>query len=118
MMLASRNVRTSALNGWKPDRSNTRTRRNRGVGPEQQTSKREEPQVQLVNHAVINFFMWLRSERGQDLLEYALLSGLIAAAIIAILTAGILSGGVNSMVTNIRDCIDFQSSSVCDISLP
>jgi len=60
----------------------------------------------------------IRSERGQDLLEYALLGGLIAAAIVALLTLGILSGGVNSMVTNIRDCIDFEATTTCDISLP
>jgi len=74
--------------------------------------------VQLVNFAILSFIARLRSERGQDLLEYALLSGLIAAAIISLLALGILSGGVSSMVTNIRDCIDFESTTLCDISLP
>ena len=74
--------------------------------------------MQLVNFAILSFIARLRSERGQDLLEYALLSGLIAAAIISLLALGILSGGVSSMVTNIRDCIDFESTTLCDISLP
>jgi Flp pilus assembly pilin Flp len=66
----------------------------------------------------MNVFIRIRSERGQDLLEYALLAGLIAAAIVALASTAILSGGVNSMVTNIRDCIDFEASTPCDISLP
>ena len=74
--------------------------------------------MQLIAFAVTSLFVRLRSERGQDLLEYALLGGLIAAAIVALLSLGILSGGVNSMVTNIRDCIDFEASTTCDISLP
>ena len=54
----------------------------------------------------------LSSERGQDLIEYAMLSGLIAAAIIAV---GVLvfSGALTSMATGISDCIDFKASTVC-----
>jgi len=60
----------------------------------------------------------VRSERGQDLIEYALLGGLVAAALIALLGLGLISGGVQSMATNIRDCIDFEASTTCDITLP
>ncbi len=53
----------------------------------------------------------VRSERGQDLLEYALLGGLIAAAIVAVLA--LMTGSLNTMITNIGKCIDFTSSTVC-----
>ncbi len=74
--------------------------------------------MQLIAFAIAWLRVRIGSERGQDLLEYALLGGLIAAAIVALLSLGILSGGVNSMVTNIRDCIDFEAATTCDISLP
>jgi Flp pilus assembly pilin Flp len=51
-------------------------------------------------------------ERGQDLIEYALLSGLIAAALVAVFATG-LSGALTSMVGGIANCIDFKSSTVC-----
>ena len=70
--------------------------------------------MQLVNNAVINFIMWIRtslgSERGQDLLEYAMLGGLIAAAIAALLAAGIFSGALKDMANGIRHCIDFSTA--------
>jgi Flp pilus assembly pilin Flp len=53
-------------------------------------------------------------ERGQDLIEYALLSGIIAAAIAGV-TAGILSGALSSMANGIARCIDFDSSTTCDV---
>lgn len=58
----------------------------------------------------------LKDERGQDLLEYALLGGFIAAAIVAAFL--IFPGAVNSMVTQIRDCIDFTADTECTISGP
>ncbi len=53
-----------------------------------------------------------RSERGQDLIEYAMLGGLIAAAILAV---GVLafSGALSSMATGIGNCIDFNKSTTC-----
>ena len=51
-----------------------------------------------------------RDERGQDLLEYALLGGLIAAAIIAVATLGVMTGAITGMANGIADCIDFDSS--------
>lgn len=59
--------------------------------------------------------LWLkahvRSERGQDLIEYAMLGGLIAIA----LAAGVLlfSGAISDMSTGIGNCIDFDSGSTC-----
>jgi Flp pilus assembly pilin Flp len=51
-------------------------------------------------------------EQGQDLIEYALLSGIIAAAIVGV-TAAILTGALNSMATGISHCVDFKSSTPC-----
>ena len=49
-------------------------------------------------------------ERGQDLLEYALLGGLIAAAIIAVAALGVMTGAITAMADGISDCIDFDNS--------
>jgi Flp pilus assembly pilin Flp len=53
-------------------------------------------------------------EEGQDLIEYAMLGGLIAAAIIAVLF--FFSDALESMVQGISNCIDFDSTSNCDPS--
>lgn len=74
--------------------------------------------MQFIVYALSSLLVRIRSERGQDLLEYALLGGLIAAAIVALLGLGIMSGAVSSMVTNIADCIDFESGTTCNIALP
>jgi Flp pilus assembly pilin Flp len=50
----------------------------------------------------------LGSERGQDLIEYALLGGLIAAALIAVIALGVLTDGVELMADGIAECIDFD----------
>ena len=63
--------------------------------------------------AVANLRARLADERGQDLLEYALLGGLIAAAITAAAVAGIMTGAIDAMATGIGDCIDFDSSTPC-----
>lgn len=73
--------------------------------------------MQLVNNGIISFVMWvracLRSERGQDLLEYAMLGGMIAAAIIAVAAAGLMTGAISGMVDSITKCIDFKKSTPC-----
>jgi Flp pilus assembly pilin Flp len=51
-------------------------------------------------------------ERGQDLIEYAVLSGIIAAAIAGV-AAGVLSGALTSMAQGIADCIDFDKATSC-----
>jgi Flp pilus assembly pilin Flp len=59
---------------------------------------------------------WVRnhiaSERGQDLIEYAMLSGLIALALTGAAVA-VYTGAVSSMAQGISDCIDFKSSTTC-----
>ena len=66
---------------------------------------------------MLNVYTWilthLRRERGQDLVEYAMLSGLIAAAIVAV---GIIvfSGALTSMATGISSCIDFTATTTCN----
>jgi Flp pilus assembly pilin Flp len=60
---------------------------------------------------------WIRihlpqSERGQDLIEYAMLGGLIALAIIGVGVAA-LTGALNNLFDGIGRCIDFQSGG-CD----
>lgn len=63
--------------------------------------------------AIQHAYAWLvshlpRDERGQDLIEYALLGGIIAVAIVA---AGIfLTPAVESMATGIGRCIDFSNA--------
>ena len=51
----------------------------------------------------------LRSERGQDLIEYALLGGLIAGALLAAAVLTGLTTALTSMATGIGECIDFDS---------
>jgi Flp pilus assembly pilin Flp len=62
-------------------------------------------------------FAWilarLQSERGQDLIEYAMLGGLIALAIIAVGTLA-FSDALESMAAGIGACIDFDSGTGCD----
>lgn len=62
--------------------------------------------------------IWLRahvsSERGQDLIEYALLGGLIAGALLAAAVLTGLTGAVSDMANGIGDCIDFDSSTACE----
>ena len=55
--------------------------------------------------------MHVSSERGQDLIEYAMLGGLIAIALAggALLFTGALSG----MAAGIGRCIDFDSGTTC-----
>ena len=54
-------------------------------------------------------------ERGQDLLEYALLGGLIAAAITAAAVVLLMSGALTAMAGGIADCIDFDSGTPCPV---
>lgn len=53
----------------------------------------------------------LRTERGQDLIEYALLGGLIALAITGAVL--FLSGALSDMSDGISRCIDFDSGTTC-----
>ena len=62
----------------------------------------------MINLLVTWIQAHIRSERGQDLIEYALLGGLIAAALIAAILSGIMEDAVNAMATGITECIDFD----------
>ncbi len=53
----------------------------------------------------------LTEERRQDLLEYALLGGLIAISLMA--AALFLAGPIAGMATGIGNCIDFNSVTPC-----
>jgi Flp pilus assembly pilin Flp len=52
-------------------------------------------------------------ERGQDLIEYALLAGIIAAAIVGV-GAAVLTGALSSMAQGIANCIDFDKGTLCN----
>jgi Flp pilus assembly pilin Flp len=59
-----------------------------------------------------------RREEGQDLIEYALIGGLVAVAVIAAFALlGGSTGPVAAMIDNIGDCIDFESGTACDIDI-
>ena len=54
----------------------------------------------------------LAEERGQDLLEYALLGGLVAVALLAF---GVLfTPYLSTMASGIGACIDFTGSTTCN----
>jgi Flp pilus assembly pilin Flp len=57
-----------------------------------------------------------RREEGQDLIEYALIGGLAAVALIGLYA--VFNADVSSMINNIGDCIDFESTTSCDIDIP
>ena len=52
-----------------------------------------------------------RDERGQDLIEYAMLAGLIALAIIGAIV--IFNGALLNLAGGIGNCIDFNNTTVC-----
>jgi Flp pilus assembly pilin Flp len=61
------------------------------------------------------FISNLRSdERGQDLIEYAMLGGLIAATLVGLAVLAAYSGALTAMATGIGNCIDFNGGTVCD----
>lgn len=77
--------------------------------------------MQLVAYYVSGFVVRMRTERGQDLLEYAMLGGLIAAAILAIFAvlmgAAGGTGAIQSMADGIANCIDFDATTDCKAGL-
>ena len=62
--------------------------------------------------AVENLRARFAEERGQDLLEYALLGGMVAIGILAAMI--IFTPALNTMATGIKNCIDFTAGTVCD----
>jgi Flp pilus assembly pilin Flp len=68
----------------------------------------------MINTALLRIYTAIKSdERGQDLLEYALLGGLIAAALTAAVIVTIMTGAISGMANGIAECIDFDSTSEC-----
>ena len=73
--------------------------------------------MQLIAYVLSWMLVRVRSERGQDLIEYALLGGLIAAALVAVIATGVLTdpdkGFMRQMVDGIGHCIDFNKNTDC-----
>lgn len=65
-----------------------------------------------VTAAIAGLKARLAEERGQDLLEYALLGGMVAIGILAAVV--IFTPALESMATGIKNCIDFTDTTVCD----
>jgi Flp pilus assembly pilin Flp len=65
----------------------------------------------MVTSAISSFVSKLKDEEGQDLIEYAMLGGLVAAALIAAFI--LFNPAVVKMVNGIAKCVDFDASSVC-----
>jgi len=63
--------------------------------------------MQFLTFALTWLLARARTERGQDLIEYAMLSGLIALAILAV-SVLVFRDAITGMVTGIGGCIDFQ----------
>jgi Flp pilus assembly pilin Flp len=69
----------------------------------------------MINSALLRVYsavQSLRQERGQDLLEYALLGGFIALGIV--LGFVLFDDAVTDMVDGTGRCIDFTDSTTCD----
>ena len=71
--------------------------------------------VDLINTALMRTAMAagrlrqrLSEERGQDLLEYALLGGIIAVGVGVVATLLATSGAFEAMANTLADCIDFN----------
>ena len=71
--------------------------------------------VEMINTALMRTVMAagrlrqrLTEERGQDLLEYAVLGGVMGAFIVA-LAAALSFGALDAMVAGISECIDFDN---------
>ncbi len=69
--------------------------------------------MQIATYVVTWIQSHLHREEGQDLLEYGLFGGLIAAAIIAVLALGVFTDAISAMAGGVGDCIDFDSLTPC-----
>lgn len=71
--------------------------------------------ITALNHALPHVLAWVRTrvnldERGQDLMEYALLGGFIAVAFVVAAVALPLSGFFDDMVGAVGECVDFDQT--------
>lgn len=67
---------------------------------------------------VTKIYAWVvthlhREERGQDLIEYAMLGGLIALTLAAASVLLALTGALDDMAAGIGACIDFNNATGC-----
>lgn len=69
--------------------------------------------MQIATYVVTWIQSHMHREEGQDLLEYGLFGGLIAAAIVAALVSGVMETAINSLASGVGDCIDFDSATTC-----
>ena len=60
----------------------------------------------------------MSEERGQDLLEYALLGGFIATALTAVAVVAIMTGAVQGMACGIGEYINLSSTPLADCVAP
>ena len=70
----------------------------------------------MIDKLVVKFMvfkMWLADDHGQDVLEYAMLSGLIAIVLLALVATGTLTTAVEAMAGGISRCIDFDKGTNC-----
>jgi Flp pilus assembly pilin Flp len=56
----------------------------------------------------------MKEERGQDLTEYALWTGVIALALMGAVAFFLLENPVQGLAAGIGRCIDFDSGSSCN----
>jgi Flp pilus assembly pilin Flp len=56
--------------------------------------------------------MTRRGEQGQDLIEYSMLGGILAASIVGVAYL-MLTGSVESMFSGIGNCIDWNGETGC-----
>lgn len=67
--------------------------------------------ISTVSLVVAYIRAYIGREGGQDLIEYAMLSGLIALALIG--GAFLFTDALAGMAGGIEDCIDFDSGTPC-----
>ncbi len=67
--------------------------------------------MQIIASVLTSLLARVRSERGQDILEYALFGGLLAALILAVGAILTVAGAnpLETMFNGIEGCIDFQA---------
>jgi Flp pilus assembly pilin Flp len=69
--------------------------------------------MQLVAYWLARLVARASGERGQDLIEYSLLGGLIALGLMAamVFSLAVLTGALVNMLSGIGNCIDWNASS-------
>jgi Flp pilus assembly pilin Flp len=67
--------------------------------------------VQIISLVISSLLARARTERGQDLIEYALFGGLLATLIIAVSVILAVAGAnpLETMFNGIEGCIDFAA---------